>query len=87
MKDTLKLTYRIVRFGATFVGMAWAYQLGVIVTTAPRPSYTDARALLASAVDTRSQEQGLPMALHYFDGEYEHDPRSGQILAWEGSND
>lgn len=74
----MKTTFRVIGFetkkGFRFVGLAWSYEDGVLVSThGQHTTNTSARAEL----DEIAGKLGLN--LHWFDGEYLYNSMSGQI--------
>ncbi len=71
-------TFRLIHFTKPnlFVGLAWNYDEGVMITTTPCTSYTQARDALELLAEVRAN-------LRWFDGEYTCAGEGAQIFAKE----
>lgn len=78
----LQLSYRMIRFaapdhdgpGPLYVGVAWNYGHGQLMSTPPLPTYTDARIELDRLAGERACQ------LRWFDGEYECTGRAEDLV-------
>ncbi len=70
----IKTQFRYIYFSKAekYVGFAWEYDNGIMVSTRPQNTYTQARRALISAIADLNDESGVKgmIQLCYFDGEF-----------------
>jgi hypothetical protein len=69
------VTFRIIRFESVnrFIGVAWNYEIGALISTRDHATYTEARA----ALDIAAAETNV--TLRWFDGNYVC-PKGSELL-------